>query len=635
MADTPGQAAVQDTVAGLRSRSTALRKAAVNPRSGERALLEAALTELDAAIDALGTAGGSERAAAKEGPGGGGQSDRRLLQAVFGQVSVPLLVVDAEGTIRRANSAACELLGVGPGYATGRTLASMIEAGGHAPLRSRLAAVRRTGTPGSTECSLLTDAGEVACVLDIQPLAVRGDDDRLLVAVQTADRPATGRTATPRSRSRSGGGRGQQPDAEIAAAIRRTDLLADAARLLLENAAVSESVILQRCARLLATGLNAWVIVDVRRRGPLQRHFVAGPDDPAADRLAQVVTGVGPEPGTAPHQVFESGTSLLITHAEDEELLGRDPQGNPLLSLLGPSLLAVPVADGDRVLGALTLVRPARAGYFGLPDVGLAEQVAGLVAGAMSARRMLTRQTEAAAALRSSLLPPVLKAVPGVDIAAAHLAPTRGREVGGDFYDVYPTPDGWGVAIGDVCGKGDDAAAATAAARHAIRVLSHWNSDPAQVLRGANEIMLTEEFGSRFVTADAAHLSWQDGALQVVLSSAGHPGPVLLKPDGRAQMLAGGGVALGIFPDPEPATQQLSMRPGDVLFFFTDGLTGARSPQLGYLEDILTDSLAGLAGRHAADIVSEMRKIVLDFSAGILRDDLTMLVLRANEQPGG
>ncbi len=215
MADTPGQAAMQATIAGLQSRSTALRKAAVNPRSGERALLEAALTELDAAIDALGAAGGGERAAGKDGPGAG-QSDRRLLQAVFGQVSVPLLVVDAEGTIRRANSAACELLGVGPGYATGRTLASMIEAGGHAPLRSRLAAVRRTGTRGSTECSLLTDAGEVTCVLDIQPLAIRGDDDRLLVAVQTADRRgyrADGRAPVPvpvRWRARAAAGRGDR-----------------------------------------------------------------------------------------------------------------------------------------------------------------------------------------------------------------------------------------------------------------------------------------------------------------------------------------------------------------------------------------------------------------------------------------
>src|ERR1700722_4600452 len=625
MADTPGRPASQAAIAALQSRSVALRKAAVNPQSGERDLLEAALTELDAAIDALG----ATQAAGRDGQGGGAQSDRRLLQAAFGQAPVALLVVDTEGTVRRANAAACELLGVGPGYATGRTLASMIEPAGHALLRSRLAAVRRAGTPGRADCRLLTDAGPVDCVLDIRPLAVRGDDDRLLVAVETADRAGTGRSASRRSQSRPG----QEADAESAAAIRRTDLLADAARLLLENAATSESVILQRCARLLASGLNAWVIVDVRRRGLLQRHFVAGPDDPAAARLAQIVSAVPPEPGTAPHQVCESGASLLITHAEDDELLGRDPQGTALLSMLGPSLLAVPIADGSRTFGALTLGRSAGGGYCGLPDVGLAEQIPGLLAGATSARRMLTRQTETAAALRSSLLPPVLKAVPGVEIAAAHLAPTRGREVGGDFYDVYPTPDGWGIAIGDVCGKGDDAAAATAAARHAIRVLSHWNPDPAQVLRGAYEIMLTEEFGGRFVTADAAHLSWQDGALRVVLSSAGHPGPVLLKPDGRAQMLAGGGVALGIFPDPEPATQELSLDAGDVLFFFTDGLTGARSSQLTYLEDILTDSLAGLAGRPAADIVSEMRKIVQDFSAGVLRDDLTMLALRVGEQP--
>jgi serine phosphatase RsbU (regulator of sigma subunit) len=185
------------------------------------------------------------------------------------------------------------------------------------------------------------------------------------------------------------------------------------------------------------------------------------------------------------------------------------------------------------------------------------------------------------------------------------------------------------VAIGDVCGKGDDAAAATASARHAIRVLSHWNPDPAQVLRGANEIMLTEEFGSRFVTASAAHLSWHDRTLNVVLASAGHPSPVLLRPDGRAQVLGGGGVALGIFPDPEPAVQELQLDPGDVLFFFTDGLTGARGPQQTYFEDILSDSLSDLADRPAAEVVSQMRKVVLDFSDGVLLDDLTMLVLRA------
>ncbi len=637
MADTPGQPAAHDAVAGLKSRSAALRRAAANPRARQAALLDAALTELDGAIDALLEAGNGASAAGRGEQAGGVHSDRRLLQAVFAQAPVPLLVVDADSTVRRANSAACELLGVGPGYATGKTLTSMIDNAGQAPLRSQLAGVIRTGKSANVSCSLLGGNGPVSCELGIRLISVRGDEDRLLiVASPEGTAPAVGmHPATTERRSSASGEAGRGADPQVTSLTRRSDLLAAAARLLLENAGASESVILQRCARLLASDVATWVVVDVLHRGTLRRHYVAGPDDPASARLAQKVTAVSPGPDTAPFLAQESGSSSLVTHIEDEDLLGTDQDGAPLLPLLDAvCLLAVPVSDGSRCLGALTLVRDAAAGYFGLVDVGLVEQIADLLARALSARRMLTRQTEAAEALRSSLLPPVLKSVPGVDIVAAHMAPTRGREVGGDFYDVYPTPEGWGVAIGEVCGKGEDAAAATATARHAIRVLSHWNPDPAQVLRGANDIMLTEEFGGRFVTADAAHLSWTDRTLRVVLGSAGHPGPVLLKRDGFVQMLAGGGVALGIFPDPEPATQVLELEPGDVLFFFTDGLTGARSPQLTYLEEILTDTLASLAGRHAADVVSEMRKVVLDFSAGVLRDDLTMLALRAGVPPG-
>ena len=634
MADSNDRPEPSDPVAGLKSRSAALRRAATNPRAKQEQLLDAALTELEGAIDVLSTAGNG--GSGRGDQSGSAHSERRLLHAVFAQAPVPFLVVDADSTIRRANSAACELLGVGPGYATGKALTSMVEAPGQAPLRSQLAAVIRTGEPASVTCSLLGADGVVSGELAVRLLSIRGDDDRLLVAVRAgegqADRPAPTRAP---SRNRRRGKGTDDGDQEVAALTRRTDLLAAASRLLLENAAASESVILQRCARLLISGVATWVIVDVQRRGALHRHFVAGPEDPTSARLAQVVSAVSPDADSAPFQVCESGSSVLVTHPEDDHLLGSDPDGTPLLALLGATAaLSVPVSDDSRNFGAVTLVRDATAGHFDLADVGLVEQIADLLARAMSARRLLTRQTEAAEALRSSLLPPVLKSVPGVEIVAAHMAPTRGREVGGDFYDVYPTPEGWGLAIGDVCGKGDDAPAATATARHAIRVLSHWNSSPAEVLRGANEIMLTEEFGSRFVTAEAAHLSWNDRSLRVVLGSAGHPGPVLLKPDGRAQVLAGGGVALGIFPDPEPATQELDLDTGDVLFFFTDGLTGARSPQLTYLEEILADSLAALAGRHPADIVSEMRKVVLDFSSGVLLDDLTMLALRAGVPPG-
>jgi PAS domain S-box-containing protein len=186
MADTPGKAA-PDAIAELQSRSAALRKAAANPRAGDRALLDAALTELDAAIGALAAATGSS--AGREGNGSGAQPDRRLLQAIFGQTPVPLLVVDGEGIIRRANIAACELLGVGPGYATGRNLTSMIESGGHAPMRSQLAAVRRTRSPASADCVLLTADGEIACALDIRMLEIRGDDDRLLLVLRPGGAP--------------------------------------------------------------------------------------------------------------------------------------------------------------------------------------------------------------------------------------------------------------------------------------------------------------------------------------------------------------------------------------------------------------------------------------------------------------
>jgi serine phosphatase RsbU (regulator of sigma subunit) len=135
------------------------------------------------------------------------------------------------------------------------------------------------------------------------------------------------------------------------------------------------------------------------------------------------------------------------------------------------------------------------------------------------------------------------------------------------------------------------------------------------------------------VTASAAHLSWQPDSLCVVLATAGHPAPILVKPDGSVQVLPGGGVPLGIFPDPEPATLKLDLSAGDVLFFFTDGLADARSPQASYFEDSLGDCLAQMAGRPAADIVADIRTAVLDFCDGVLVDDLTMLVLRIGGPP--
>jgi serine phosphatase RsbU (regulator of sigma subunit) len=248
---------------------------------------------------------------------------------------------------------------------------------------------------------------------------------------------------------------------------------------------------------------------------------------------------------------------------------------------------------------------------------------------------MFRHRVEVADALQTSLVPRQLRQVPGTEIAATHVAATTASDAGGDFYDVYPSRDGWGIAIGDVCGKGPDTAAVTAVARHAIRALAHLDADPAAVLRAINEIMLAEDFGGRFVTADAGHLSWRDGRLHLSLASAGHPGAVLVRPDGRTLALDGGGVPLGIFPDAEPATQDLDLEPGDVLFLHTDGLTSACGPDLVQFEERLTDELAALAGERAEALVSRVREVVLELCRGEVRDDMTMLALRVGDPPVG
>ena len=155
---------------------------------------------------------------------------------------------------------------------------------------------------------------------------------------------------------------------------RRLDLATTASRLLLENVTFSESVTLQRCARLLSEALGAWVIVDMDRSGLLRRHFVTGPDKHESGPLAQAVAAVNPEPGSLPAQVRESGSTLLVTHAEDNDILGAGPGGVPLLALLGSSsVLSVPLADSEQAHGVLTLARDPARGYFSLADVGLVE----------------------------------------------------------------------------------------------------------------------------------------------------------------------------------------------------------------------------------------------------------------------
>jgi serine phosphatase RsbU (regulator of sigma subunit)/PAS domain-containing protein len=676
MSQPPGLLEFGSEVAGLKARRAALEQAAALPGSELRSVLEAAFAELDGAIEVLALA--QSRPAGQDGAAGSAAllAERRLLRAAFQDAPVPLFLLGRDGSVRRVNSSAATLLGSRPGYATGKLFTAFVDLPSRAAVHSQLAAVARTGKPRETGCSLLSGAGTVPTELTIGLVRLQGDSDQLIVV---ASQRRGGQDGGPGGGTRKGRGKnsrpspdqadaraagpspdqadvraaGPSPDQAVRAAdtarepapaagsarlveamAHRYDLATAATRLLLENATFSESVTLQRCARLLASELAAWVIVDVERRQRLRRQFVMGPVDQRSPELARVVSALDPQPGTAPMKVHESGSSLLIAHPEDAGILGVGPDDVPVMMLLGAtSVLCVPLSDGERTYGVLTLARHASEGHFQLADLGLIEELGEQLALAIRLDRTFRRHSEIADALQASLLPRDLPEIPGVEIAAAYVTATEGMDVGGDFYDVYSCPGGWGLAIGDVCGKGDEAAAVTAAARHAIRVVSHWSADPAEVLEKANEIMLAGESGDRFVTAKNAHLQWRDRALHVVLGSAGHPGPVLVRPDGRVRIMPPGGLPLGIFPRAEPTTDEIDLHPGDVLFFFTDGVTEARSPEMTFFEDRLSEELSGLAGRPPRDIVSGMQSLVLEFCRNELRDDMTMLVMRVGEPP--
>ncbi|MBO0806524.1 MAG: SpoIIE family protein phosphatase, partial [Nocardiopsaceae bacterium] len=362
----------------------------------------------------------------------------------------------------------------------------------------------------------------------------------------------------------------------------------------------------------------------------------AGPRGPEGEAASRLVRGTEPGSATLPAQVHESRKSVLLPYVTDQAALGTAQDGTPLLmALRAASLLVVPVDDGNASYGALTAVRSASSGPFTLAEQALAEDLAGHLAVAMRVDQMFRARAETAEALQASLLPEELGDVPGLELAASYVGATRRRELSGDFYDVFRTPDGWAVAIGDVSGIGQEAAAISAAPRHSLRALAHVHDDPADVLSAASRVLLSGAYGERFVTALLAMPeAKQAGGFRVRLANAGHPGPAVVRADGRVEMGSGTALPLGLLPDDSvphdtgPGGSVLDLDPGDVLFLYTDGVTQARDEDDEFFDDRLADALAAIAGRSAAETVSAVTERLSEFCRGDYRDDITVLAIR-------
>jgi phosphoserine phosphatase RsbU/P len=240
---------------------------------------------------------------------------------------------------------------------------------------------------------------------------------------------------------------------------------------------------------------------------------------------------------------------------------------------------------------------------------------------------------ELASTLRESLLPARLPDFPGVEVAARY-RPGTGASVLGDFYDLFPSPGGWGAVVGDVCGKGPQAARTTALARSTVRALGHTDDDPVAVLSALHGV-LHVWFDQRpsFVTAVYAGIAprTDTGGLEVLVASAGHPPGVVQRRDGSITELQAGGRALGVRAEPRIALERVTLDLGDRVLLFTDGVTEARPVGGRELEmEGLLDVVGGLDpsadGHVTADAVLEA---VDAHAAGAALDDTALLVIRA------
>nr|WP_172875963.1 SpoIIE family protein phosphatase [Micromonospora inositola] len=384
--------------------------------------------------------------------------------------------------------------------------------------------------------------------------------------------------------------------------------LAEASELLAQSLDVELTMAL--IPQLVVPRLGQWCAVHTTDEwGRLRLAASSHADESVLPQLHKVLQETGPE-------------SIQARLREASRSASQVPLGAPMEGF------AVPLIARGQRLGTLAVGRHQRHRHD--PDeVSVLEDVARRAALAIENARIHAERRRVAQTLQQSLLPPVLPVVEGIGFAAEYVPTGDEADVGGDFYDVLPLPDGrWLVVIGDVSGKGVQAAAVTGLVRDVIRVLVGDGKPMPEVLGRLNET-LVERGGGRYCTlAMAAVGPAEGGQLDVALHLAGHDRPVLLHGGGGAAFVGTGGTALGLLDSIATPTAEIPLGPGDALIFYTDGVTERRRGRELFGTERLRDAAAPLAGYSADVVAARLRATALGFSVEAPRDDIAILVLR-------
>jgi serine phosphatase RsbU (regulator of sigma subunit) len=296
---------------------------------------------------------------------------------------------------------------------------------------------------------------------------------------------------------------------------------------------------------------------------------------------------------------------------------------------LDPETRTVPLRSGGRRLGVLRVHTETR-----MDDARreLLELAADRTALAVDRAVAFEEQRAVAETLQHGLLPERLPRIPGIGLAARH-RPAE-ADMGGDFYDAFAvSADAWLLVIGDVCGKGPDAAVLTALARYTIRAEALHDPRPASVLGALNDAIFTQRGGATFCTATCCLIEHRDGATHVTIAAGGHPLPLILREDGAVEQVGHAGALLGVLEDADLLDEHAVLCSGDSLVLWTDGLTEAGAPHRLLTQADVAAMVAAQRGAEPAELIRALERDAMAGVEGTPRDDLAIIALRVGERP--
>jgi PAS domain S-box-containing protein len=571
------------------------------------------------------------------------QTATALLDAIFSAAPVGVAFWDLEGRYRRVNPALAALNGLPPEEHLGRRPSEMIgEVGAqveailkevadsgeaivdraiHGELHGE--AVHRQGTV----FPVVGAAGELIGVAGvIRDVAAQHEAE--------ADRARLLREAlSSRAQAEAAQVRAEAAHAEAEAAREQTAFLA-AAGARLAAVTTDYEATLREVARVAVPTIADWCTFTLAEAGDRLRNVAVAAADPELERTAQEMVERYPPSPDAPAgaaDVIRTGRSQLVREIPDELLqaIAIDDEHLAFLRRLGMrSAMLVPLRARGRSIGALALVAAESGRQYGEDDLRLAEILAQRASLAVENARLYEEHSHIARTLQRSLLPPALPDVPGLELAARYRAAGVQNEVGGDFYDVFHGPaDCWTLVIGDVAGKGPEAAAVTSLTRHTLRAMTLRRAGPQECLELLNDALLNEPaVAGRFCTVLYVRLEAREGGgFDMVIATGGHMPPRILRAGGSLHHVDVRGSIVGGLRTPQFASCETTLEVGDVLVLFTDGATELRGHDPGVGERLLDELLASRAASSGSAIAEAIERHAVELQAGEPRDDIAVL----------